>query len=1134
MKRFMKSAGALLMALALVLTSGIFVSAAPAAELSLSVDREADNTVTLTWNTVDGAAGYNVYDTPYGSGGGQTQLNAELLTDTTFVADNLSTGTNGLVHTLEVEAVDAEGQELTSDTRNVGITVKKDISGGLDSLNAKKNQLKLPVSDLATSMDYIGPTIQDDQYHYWCYSSVTDDYGNIHLFMSRVPKDVTFIPGWKTTSEIVHFVGDSWEGPFTEVGVPFAPGALPDGQMSAHNPRIKKIDGKYVLLYIVRYDYKGNGNEGYQVTCMATIDELPTDPGTDTIDKWDLVNENGVIMQYGVKAVNPDLMKAQNESGEDEYILYFKGNVNPNVEAAPYFLYYATSSSLEGPYEFQGKVTDATTTIEDPSIFEWKGKYFMLTYDLGSGISGAGSVGMLIPSRTPYFFSFEDAWITAGFLDDYVNMPAGSTHAYSGQTRMERPYIVFNNDEPAYFVGTNSEDVNGNKVTQSYTFRFDELPKHTVSADASMTGGTIEIENQVTEAEIFDDIIFTVTPDSGYELVKDSLVVKSLDAMGRECTTEVEDLGDGRYRFMMPSGDATICAEFKTPGVIESVEITPESAIVVQGGSQQFTASVTGSGDYLQTVDWSVEGGDAGTSISADGLLTVSETESHETLTVKAVSREDSEWIDTATVYVEEQPENLALGLDESSYTASTYHKNAPGTVICYPKNAFDGNSSYTNVTYLWTPAQGDTDPWIQVNFGEPTEFNTVKLYDYGQANGGQFASVTIQVSDDGQQWKDVQTYTFEGTETVKECVLPETVCSQYLRIGKQVTTDSSKFVHLLEVEVYNVVSETEKQDSVLEITSDLNKTYDGQACAVPEVSVTGSSGDVEFFWYQWNGTDWTEMNETPVEAGTYKVVAKLEEDVKYNGAEVDQEFVIGQAANSWTVPLAIESWTYGDAPKQPSAQAQYGSVTYLYSGQADGTYTAEVPTEAGTWYVKAVVAAEGNYGGLESEAVGFEIAPKDGSVLTISDIQSEEDIEKLVITDGDYVLEKGVDYLVTSEKTGNQVNITITFQGNYTGTVTKSFQAEDKNPGQEPGDGQDKPDQKPGDGQDKPDQKPGDGQENSGQKPGGDQGNQNTGGNYSTGSADTGDSATPILWTVMILLAGGAIAMIFYKKSKI
>ena len=113
-------------------------------------------------------------------------------------------------------------------------------------------------------------------------------------------------------------------------------------------------------------------------------------------------------------------------------------------------------------------------------------------------------------------------------------------------------------------------------------------------------------------------------------------------------------------------------------------------------------------------------------------------------------------------------------------------------------------------------------------------------------------------------------------------------------------------------------------------------------------------------------------------------------------------------------------------------------------------------------------------------------------------------------------------------------MNITITFQGNYTGTVTKSFQAEDKNPGQEPGDGQDKPDQKPGDGQDKPDQKPGDGQENSGQKPGGDQGNQNTGGNYSTGSADTGDSATPILWTVMILLAGGAIAMIFYKKSKI
>ena len=75
-----------------------------------------------------------------------------------------------------------------------------------------------------------------------------------------------------------------------------------------------------------------------------------------------------------------------------------------------------------------------------------------------------------------------------------------------------------------------------------------------------------------------------------------------------------------------------------------------------------------------------------------------------------------------------------------------------------------------------------------------------------------------------------------------------------------------------------------------------------------------------------------------------------------------------GQAANSWTKELSIDNWVYGETAKTPSATAKYGTVVYTYSTEKNGTYTAEVPKNAGTYYVKATVAAVGNqYTGLEA-----------------------------------------------------------------------------------------------------------------------------------------------------------------------
>ena len=134
-------------------------------------------------------------------------------------------------------------------------------------------------------------------------------------------------------------------------------------------------------------------------------------------------------------------------------------------------------------------------------------------------------------------------------------------------------------------------------------------------------------------------------------------------------------------------------------------------------------------------------------------------------------------------------------------------------------------------------------------------------------------------------------------------------------------------------------------------------------------------------------GDDW-------VNAGEYDVVLKLADADNYrwanaDGAEVTVVFTITQAENAFTQLPSIENWTYGAEPNVPGgAQALFGSdtIVYMYATEANGEYTTEVPANAGVYYVKAFVAATGNYAGAESEAVEFEIyAVADNAVTDLT-----------------------------------------------------------------------------------------------------------------------------------------------------
>lgn len=183
---------------------------------------------------------------------------------------------------------------------------------------------------------------------------------------------------------------------------------------------------------------------------------------------------------------------------------------------------------------------------------------------------------------------------------------------------------------------------------------------------------------------------------------------------------------------------------------------------------------------------------------------------------------------------------------------------------------------------------------------------------------------------------------------------------------------------------------EIEKADSEIAFVNgfSLDKQYDGNTVTIgsDDLTKTGSTNTVTFTWYKKGGNDWTKLDESPVNAGNYKVVASVEADANYKGATAEKEFSISQTTNEWTSELSIADWTYGQTASTPVATAKYGNVVFTYSDKKDGTYTGKVPTEAGTWYVKATVEGNENYTGMVATD-SFEISKAQPSFTLPKDL---------------------------------------------------------------------------------------------------------------------------------------------------
>ena len=122
---------------------------------------------------------------------------------------------------------------------------------------------------------------------------------------------------------------------------------------------------------------------------------------------------------------------------------------------------------------------------------------------------------------------------------------------------------------------------------------------------------------------------------------------------------------------------------------------------------------------------------------------------------------------------------------------------------------------------------------------------------------------------------------------------------------------------------------------------------------------------------------------ENMVDAGSYTVVLTLKDAAntrwaETDGAAVSVTFTIAQAQNAFTAQPSLAGWSYGGQANAPTgALALFGteSIVYMYASSEDGAYTTAVPSNAGTYWVRAYVRATGNYTAAQSEAVSFTIA---------------------------------------------------------------------------------------------------------------------------------------------------------------
>ena len=238
-----------------------------------------------------------------------------------------------------------------------------------------------------------------------------------------------------------------------------------------------------------------------------------------------------------------------------------------------------------------------------------------------------------------------------------------------------------------------------------------------------------------------------------------------------------------------------------------------------------------------------------------------------------------------------------------------------------------------------------------------------------------------------------------------------------------------------------NAINKQEKAIDSNYITMD-SWTY-GEERKTPQLFVMTEGSIPSTYAVSYAKKDGTALNGVPIDAGEYTVTVSYEtKDCIYKGTK---DFTIKRKSiEGATVTLDQNSFVYDGEVKGPKVTSVVIGEVTLTAGTDYGS-ECEQKIDVGTYTLK-VVANDGNYTG-EVE-VPWSITAKD---MTTADVTiaggstyTGESIEpEITIKDGSKVLAEGTDYDVTYSNNTNAgtANADITFKGNYSGNIKKTFE---------------------------------------------------------------------------------------------
>jgi hypothetical protein len=331
-------------------------------------------------------------------------------------------------------------------------------------------------AEWASKLEFKGVVLEEKNYHIWCTSPIWGNDGKVHLFVSRIPilpNDKNVKKGfeyWYSSSEIAQYTADKPEGPFQFRKVLLKPGDAPAGAWNCgtqHNPAIKYIDGKFVLLYHTNTSTVDNWTKKSHVIGMITATDingpwsepkmvLAPPAATDTAI-WSHKIFGGID--------NPTLLKHPKNG---KYYLYYRGSYKaPNWRTVNTYG-VAIAKKLEGPYvHYPKRVTnnEETRFIEDPYVFAYKKKIYLLMTD------NYLNKGLLLSSVDGLFFEFKEGALGFDkmnkYIPDSIIKKAPNYHA----DKFERPQLLLKNGKPTYLYAPAGVNLNNGNGTACYLFK---------------------------------------------------------------------------------------------------------------------------------------------------------------------------------------------------------------------------------------------------------------------------------------------------------------------------------------------------------------------------------------------------------------------------------------------------------------------------------------------------------------------------------------------------------------------------------------------------------------------------------------------------------------------------------------